>query len=154
MRPFPARLFSTRLTQFYRPVFQHSTALSFSDDPLQADQIIGWTAGGTGPSLHIGFRDNPALKSRLASVLQEGYMTSRYLMALARTHGHGYMHIVDGRSMAAFGRCPDPDDIFATVLVQDGTMVSGSLEPMPTHRLLTVSGLFRLPAEFNAHLFK
>lgn len=39
-------------------------------------------------------------------------------------------------------------------MINDGKMVLGMLEQMPTHRLLTNNGLFKLPADFEEAFFK
>lgn len=94
------------------------------------------------------------MKQRINEIIQLHAYDSPYFKALAHTWHSGWMHIADGRTLAAFGRCPEPDDILATVLLEDGRMVPGSIQEMPTHRLLTVNGLFQLPADLDKIHFR
>jgi len=41
----------------------------------------------------------------------------------------------------------------AMILVRAGSIVPGSIQKMPTHRLLTVNGLFRLPTDLENDFF-
>lgn len=41
-------------------------------------------------------------------------------------------------------RVNDPEDIIGTVLVMKGVVIEGTLEMMPTHRLISSAGLFQL----------
>lgn len=150
------RRFSTLIKGFNRPLYLHENVLSFSKDTKDAKSIIGWTKATsiTKETLHIGFKDNPEMKQRINQIIKEHAYTSPYFMALAQNWNSGWMHIADGRSLAAFGRCPEPDDILATVLLEDGRMVPASIQEMPTHRLLTVNGLFQLPADLDKLFFK
>ena len=114
------------------------------------------------------FKENAGMKRTLFKTIRDGLGSSGWAKDMAATYGSGWMHIPDGRTLAPFGRyhletlseanrcfrCPDPEDIFATVMLCDGKMVLDRLEQMPTHRLLTINGLFKLPADFDAAFFK
>lgn len=58
----------------------------------------------------------------------------------------GTSHIADERNPADANRVPDPSDIIASVLVQDGQVVTTSYSPSGTHRIVTMDGMMRLPA--------
>ena len=62
--------------------------------------------------------------------------------------------ILDLRVPEQWGRVADPEDIFGTVLVQDGKMVKESFEPMFTHRLYTSNGMFKLDPYLLQELLK
>ncbi|PPQ89226.1 hypothetical protein CVT25_001305 [Psilocybe cyanescens] len=66
--------------------------------------------------------------------------------------GSGWMHIGDQRNIPALGRVGDPDDILATVLVQDGQIVPGTYQPMPSYRICTVDGVLQLTPGLASHL--
>lgn len=153
---FGCRQFSTIIKGFNRPLYLHDNTLLFSKDVKDTGSIIGWTKSKDLPmdSLHIGFRDNPEMKKQIFEIIRRHAYRSPYLISMAETWQSGWMHIADGRSLAAFGRCPEPDDILATVLVQDGLMIPDSIQEIPTHRLLTVNGLFQLPADLDMLLFE
>ncbi len=130
----------------------HGKTVSLSEDPSNEYMVVGWASNSDPESLHVNFKENYRMKGMIRKVLLENYRTSKYLASLASTYGEGWMHIADGRAMSIFSRTPEPDDILGTILVRDGIIVDGSLQIMPTHRLLTVNGIFQLPTEFQSLL--
>jgi hypothetical protein len=56
----------------------------------------------------------------------------------------GWMHIHDTRNIPALGRIGDPDDILATVLVQDSKIIPETYQPMPAYRFCTADGVIQL----------
>lgn len=148
-RLFSSSLAPTKLTSFYRPLFLHGNILSLSSDLKDENQIVGWTKNTESDRLHIDFTDNPAMKKQIFRKIRQNLTKSSYLNSMAANYQDGWMHIADGRAMSIFSRCPEPDDIIATVLVRDGKMLPETLESMPTHRLLTINGLFQLPADID-----
>ncbi|PFH53424.1 hypothetical protein AMATHDRAFT_1090 [Amanita thiersii Skay4041] len=48
------------------------------------------------------------------------------------------------RNIPPLGRIGDPDDIIATVLVDDGKILADTYQPMPAYRLCTGDGLTKL----------
>lgn len=150
------RAFSTSklIKEFSRPLYLHGATLSLSESSEKKDLYVGEVLTKDPASFHIGFKENPDMVYRLFTILKEHHTKSDYLRSLASAWPDGWMHIADGRAMSVFGRCPEPDDIFAMVLVRDGKMVNGSIQRMPTHRLLTVNGIFRLPAELDRLLLQ
>lgn len=54
-------------------------------------------------------------------------------------------HIADERNPADANRVPDPDDIIASVLVQNDEVVPSSYSPSGTHRVVSMDGMMRLP---------
>ncbi|KAI8893932.1 hypothetical protein BC833DRAFT_506106, partial [Globomyces pollinis-pini] len=63
---------------------------------------------------------------------------------LAEFQKIGYLNINDKRVMAPWGRINDPEDIFGTVLLDNGRIVENTFEPMSTHRIVSRNGLFQL----------
>ena len=58
----------------------------------------------------------------------------------------GYVHVYDQRAVPAYGRIPEPQDIFGSLLVdRQGKVVEGSWERNAAYRVLTgMGGLTRL----------
>jgi len=54
--------------------------------------------------------------------------------------GSGWLHIQDQRNIPALGRIGDPDDIIASVRVEDGRTLPETYQPMPSYRLCTTDG--------------
>ncbi|EGO01065.1 hypothetical protein SERLA73DRAFT_50596, partial [Serpula lacrymans var. lacrymans S7.3] len=52
----------------------------------------------------------------------------------------GWMHIHDERNVPALGRVGDPDDILASLLVEDSKIQPEMYQAMPSYRLCTVDG--------------
>lgn len=140
------------ITGFYKPLYLHSSHLSFSPNASSKAHIIGQVQNQE--QLHVGFQDNPEMKQKIITLLESTYTNCNYLTGLARTQPDGWMPITDGRMPWLFSRTPEPDDIFGMVLVQNHKIVPGTFQPMPTHRLLTINGLFQLPAEVAQKFFK
>ncbi len=51
-------------------------------------------------------------------------------------------------------RIADPQDILGSVLVKNGIIVPNSFVAMPTHRIVTRDGLFKLNAFFHQKLLE
>ncbi|KAG6826402.1 hypothetical protein H0H92_015967 [Tricholoma furcatifolium] len=64
----------------------------------------------------------------------------------------GWMHIHDDRNIPPLGRIGDPDDIIASVLVQDSKILPETYQPMPSYRLCTSDGLLTLTPGLARHL--
>ncbi|RKP27733.1 hypothetical protein SYNPS1DRAFT_10650, partial [Syncephalis pseudoplumigaleata] len=60
----------------------------------------------------------------------------------------------DERNPAPWGRIPDPEDIFGSVQLKEGAIVPRSFQPMPTHRMVSSNGLFRLSDTLHAALLE
>lgn len=154
------RLFSTAKFKFpnantfiyVHPGLNGKYALSLSDKPKNDIAIVGWSSHESPLAMFKDFEQNEKLKATIHSIMKRTFLEIGWLKEQASMHKEGWMHIPDGRTLTPFGRCPDPEDIFATVLVRDGQLVPGKIEMMPTHRLLTINGLFRLPGEFDSLL--
>lgn len=68
----------------------------------------------------------------------------------------GYIHINDERNLPDENRVADADDILAMALVQEGKLVPGSWEAMPTYRLFSpgFGGLITLNEELHGFLLE
>ncbi|KAF9494328.1 hypothetical protein BDN71DRAFT_1393446 [Pleurotus eryngii] len=120
-----------------------STELSNPDSKA----VMGWVpAGIEGQVGLIGFQENAVFKEILHEAvrkgLQEGVDDIQINGAL-QTHS-GWMHVHDDRNIPALGRIGDPDDIIASVLVEDGKILAETYQPMPAYRLCTADGITRL----------
>ena len=54
------------------------------------------------------------------------------------------LHTKDQRNVPSLGRIPDPDDILASIRVEDGQMLIDTYQPMPSYRLCTSDGILQL----------
>ena len=54
------------------------------------------------------------------------------------------LHTKDQRNVPSLGRIPDPDDILASIRVEDGQMLIDTYQPMPSYRLCTGDGILQL----------
>ncbi|KAG9054008.1 hypothetical protein FS842_006487 [Serendipita sp. 407] len=62
------------------------------------------------------------------------------IQAEATQRGSGWLHIHDERNVPALGRIGDPDDIVASVMVENGKILSETYQRMPSYRLFTADG--------------
>ncbi|KAK2460788.1 hypothetical protein APHAL10511_007258 [Amanita phalloides] len=104
--------------------------------------------GRGGPERLQGKRDSCAAKFRqvLHRAVQDGLregvdeiQTNRAIQLQ-----NGWMHIQDERNLPAFGRVGDPDDILASVLVENGKILPDTYQAMPAYRLCTSDGVTNL----------
>jgi hypothetical protein len=115
---------------------------------LIPESIIGWTNSTTPESVHLDFREQSAFLKFLHNTIAtyvDNYERCQYLRTKAKLFKSGWMHIEDERALIPLGRTPDPDDIIGYCLVRDGKIIPGSYQAMPTHRLFSHLGEFRLP---------
>lgn len=81
----------------------------------------------------------------MADWQKEGYVVlimklrDKWLMDISR-----WLHIGDERNPPAWGRINFPEDIIGSVQLKDGHIQEGTYQPMPTHRIITNDGIFRL----------
>jgi len=61
-----------------------------------------------------------------------------------RKGGCIFTTILDERNIPPLGRVGDPDDIIASVRVQDGKFLTGTYQPMPAYRICTSDGVLKL----------
>ena len=91
-----------------------------------------------------GFKENKDFVEYLNNFLRLNIYKSPNHQAMAAYLKTRHLNINDCRIPEQWGRVCDPEDIFGTVLVQDGKMVPGTFEPMFTHRLHSSNGVFKL----------
>ncbi|KAF9233905.1 hypothetical protein BU15DRAFT_90179 [Melanogaster broomeanus] len=151
----------SRQDLFYHPVSlprpsdpRQSTpmyALSFLPTPPpsgQSQTIIGWlpaVAEGANQDVDAGLNDfvenprfRPLLHEAIQQALREG--ADEVWINGALQLQQGWMHIHDNRNIPALGRIGDPDDIVASVLVQDSKILPDTYQAMPSYRLCTSDG--------------
>ncbi|KAJ9063956.1 hypothetical protein DSO57_1035519 [Entomophthora muscae] len=102
------------------------------------------------------FSGNSSFMKQVQEFLKKSVAISdRNLIALAQYQKQGWLHIGDNRNPPPFGRIPDPEDIFGSILAVDGLMLQDTYQPMPAHRPLTSqNGLFQLPEGLRELLLK
>jgi hypothetical protein len=65
--------------------------------------------------------------------------------------GNGWIYIIDQRTPTPGGPVP-PEDILGAIEVKNGTIVEGSYQASPNHRILSQRGFFRLDPELHQRL--
>ncbi|GLB39867.1 hypothetical protein LshimejAT787_0703770 [Lyophyllum shimeji] len=149
---------------------QPAFALSFLESPpphADSSTIIGWLpATGTSGSpegQEAGLKDfveNPKFRDILHKAVQEGLRKGVDDIQIngATQLQEGWMHIHDDRNIPPLGRIGDPDDIIASVRVQDGKIMPETYQAMPAYRICTADGLTQLTPglaqELQKHLLK
>ncbi|KAF7319480.1 hypothetical protein HMN09_00286800 [Mycena chlorophos] len=140
----PPTPFSSRIPAF---------ALSFLEKPPSAassSTIIGWLPAASfedGQEAGLNdFKENAGFRAILHSAIQDGLreQVDDIQMNGATQLGNGWMHIHDERNLPPLGRIGDPDDIIATVLVEDGKIQPETYQAMPAYRICTSDGPTRL----------
>ncbi|KAF9467162.1 hypothetical protein BDZ94DRAFT_1249729 [Collybia nuda] len=130
-----------------------SFAVSFlSSPPSTSDSrtIIGWLPAQSrrsdeGAGLN-DFKENSKFRDLLhkavLDTLRDGSDEIQVNGALQLQQG--WMHIHDERNVPALHRIGDPDDILASVLVQDSKIDPDTYAPMPSYRFCTADGITQL----------
>ncbi|KAL1670290.1 hypothetical protein GGF50DRAFT_42901 [Schizophyllum commune] len=125
--------------------------------------VIGWlpaVAGAEGDAGLNDFRENPHFRNLLHRAIREGLEqdVDEVQRNGALQLQAGWMHIhgtsiplhadqqfsLDERNIPALGRIGDPDDIIASVLVEDGRILPETYQPMPAYRVVTADGVVQL----------
>lgn len=112
--------------------------------------VMGWLlAASTRDDQEAGIQDfleNNEFLNVVHEVLRSVIAQNRdeRLESEAIQLGSGWMHINDDRNLPEVGRISRPDDIIASVRVEDGKMLPETYNPMPTYRICTTDGLTTL----------
>ncbi|RDB23363.1 hypothetical protein Hypma_009472 [Hypsizygus marmoreus] len=131
---------------------QPAYALSFLPSPPpspDSSTVIGWLPAAASEAQEAGLNDfveNPKFREILHQAIQDGLRDAVDEIQIngALQLQQGWMHIHDDRNIPPLGRIGDPDDILATVLVQDSQIIVETYQPMPAYRLCTSDGLTQL----------
>ncbi|KAJ6463888.1 hypothetical protein C8R45DRAFT_1024510 [Mycena sanguinolenta] len=124
-------------------------ALSFLESaPLSSTSsaVLGWLPAATTSNDHEAglndFKENPEFRVLLHQVIQDGLRekVDEIQISGGIQLGNGWMHIHDERNVPALGRIGDPDDIIASVLVEDGEIRAETYQAMPAYRICTSDG--------------
>ncbi|KAG6380161.1 hypothetical protein JVT61DRAFT_8250 [Boletus reticuloceps] len=126
-------------------------ALSFLPSPPPSSHsatILGWLPAVTEAAtedVDAGLNDfvensrfRPLLHEAVQQALREGVDDVWTNSAIQIQQG--WMHIHDYRNVPALGRIGDPDDIIASVLVQDSKILPDTYQAMPSYRFCTADG--------------
>jgi hypothetical protein len=97
------------------------------------------------------FQENPAFVRHLQGLISTRIHEVEGIRRAAQKQGEGHVYLIDARTPQPDGQVP-PADIIGAVKVQAGTLVAGSYQPNPNHRLLTKDGFFTLPTELETVL--
>ncbi|KAI0634286.1 hypothetical protein C8Q77DRAFT_1055182 [Trametes polyzona] len=137
------------------PVF----AVSFLPDPppsVLSCAVVGWLpASGSGEGAGLNdFVENErfreVLHGAIQSALRDGVDEVQKNGAIQTREG--WMHIHDNRNIPALGRIGDPDDIIASVRVENGEILAETYQAMPSYRLCTSDGVLQLTEGLAARL--
>ncbi|KAI0672292.1 hypothetical protein C8Q78DRAFT_740552 [Trametes maxima] len=129
------------------PVFAISF-LSEAPPSVLSSAVVGWLpASGQGEEAGLNdFVENErfraVLHDAIQSALRDGLDEVQKNGAIQT--GEGWMHIHDDRNVPALGRIGDPDDIIASVRVEEGKILAETYQPMPAYRLCTSDGVLQL----------
>jgi hypothetical protein len=112
---------------------------------LAVDAIVGFVdaAGISDRCEPTNLQENRAFLRLLSRVIWEEVGNDPAVCLDADVQGDGHVYLPDGRAPDPGGRVA-AHDIVGSVTVANGSVVSGSFEHNPRHRLLTADGFFRL----------
>lgn len=74
------------------------------------------------------FESSSSIEQTIHQVIKTNYLKSPTLIAQAEHLKNGWLHIPDERVFSPYGRVPDPEDIFGSVLVEDSKLVPDSYQ--------------------------
>ncbi|KAG1873372.1 hypothetical protein C8R48DRAFT_594192, partial [Suillus tomentosus] len=83
-----------------------------------------------------------AIQTGLQENVDDIWINAALQLQQGWTHIHGITknNVADSRNLPALGRIGDPDDIIASVLVQDSEVLPDTYQSMPSYRLYTSDG--------------
>ncbi|PCH37399.1 hypothetical protein WOLCODRAFT_84520 [Wolfiporia cocos MD-104 SS10] len=138
-------------------------ALSFLSKPpanVQSATVIGWLpASADGSSDEAGLNDfvenarfREVLHEAIQSALKDGVDEIQKNGAIQTLQGWMHIHgklssgssTPHNRNIPALGRIGDPDDIIASVRVEEGMIMPETYQPMPSYRFCTSDGVIQL----------
>ncbi|KAI8621266.1 hypothetical protein BC830DRAFT_1058344 [Chytriomyces sp. MP71] len=134
----------------WTPTQQGSLALSFSPLPqahaATTPRIVGWIKESSGqpqptPTNFVG---NPQFEDAMHQLLKDAIHEDEGWKSMAFNQKQGYLNINDQRVWTPYARVADPEDLLGAVLLKDGSIVPGSYQKTPTHRLVSSNGLVQL----------
>ncbi|KAH9968146.1 hypothetical protein BC827DRAFT_1170565 [Russula dissimulans] len=132
-----------------RPTFAVSL-LAHPPPSAESSTILGWlpaeTPGGDHDAGLNDFVPNPRFLPLLHEAISEGLAEAvdDIQVAGALQLGSGWMHIHDERNIPPLNRIGDPDDILASVRVEDGKIIPETYQAMPSYRVCTAHGVTHL----------
>ncbi|OJA12255.1 hypothetical protein AZE42_04073 [Rhizopogon vesiculosus] len=125
-------------------------AISFLNQPPpnpDSCSVIGWLPAETPGQGDVeaglnDFIENPRFRAIMHEAIQKGLQdqVDDIWINGALQLQQGWMHIHDNRNVPALGRIGDPDDIIASVLVQDSKILPETYQPMLSYRVCTSDG--------------
>ncbi|KAI8827124.1 uncharacterized protein EV422DRAFT_563201 [Fimicolochytrium jonesii] len=135
-------------------------AVSFFEEDVNDERVIGWVLAGAGEEGGVpvlrpgGWEGRRGFEDVLHEVLKAHVGEDQGIQGLAAHQKLGYLNINDERSPAPFGRVSDPEDILGAVRLDNGSIIPGSYERFPTHRLVTFNGMFLLSTYLHQKLLE
>ncbi|KAJ3746560.1 hypothetical protein DFH05DRAFT_1393982 [Lentinula detonsa] len=142
------------------PVYALSFLPTAPPNP-ESSTVIGWLPASTNNEVEQeaglnDFKENPKFRQLLHDAVKDGlqFDVDDIQRNGALQIRQGWMHIHDDRNIPALGRIGDPDDILASVLVEDGKILANTYQPMPAYRICTSDGITQLTEGLSGHLQK
>jgi hypothetical protein len=121
-------------------MLKYPRTLFYSNGNVYLTKTLKGLIGAYGSTLE----PNGQLHPLIHQVISKNIGFDESFRAMALYQKSGFLNINDSRVFTPFGRVADPEDILGTIALDDGVMIPGTYEPMPTHRLYTSNGLFQL----------
>ncbi|KAJ3223346.1 hypothetical protein HK099_001268 [Clydaea vesicula] len=144
-------------------------AVSVIKSPVLKNQLLGY-APKINEIDHKTFVENKSFRKIINDTISKNIHNDVVLQGWAYQQKNGYLNIQDERCYVPWGRVPDPEDIFGTVLLSQGkigkcwllfryinfnnALVEGSFEQMPTHRMVSANGMFKLSEYLESRLIE
>ncbi|KAJ3387218.1 hypothetical protein HDU92_002044 [Lobulomyces angularis] len=128
-------------------------AVSVIKSPVLKNQLLGY-APKINEIDHKTFVENKSFRKIINDTISKNIHNDVVLQGWAYQQKNGYLNIQDERCYVPWGRVPDPEDIFGTVLLSQGKIVEGSFEQMPTHRMVSANGMFKLSEYLESRLIE
>lgn len=112
--------------------------------------VLGWLPAGAGTNEDSegsglnDFVENASFIPLLHEAVRQGLLHDDIWKNVAIQTQSGWMHIFDQRNPPPLGRIPSPDDIIASVRVEDNLILLETYQAMPSYRVCTTDGVCQL----------
>ncbi|KAJ1652436.1 hypothetical protein IWQ61_007224 [Dispira simplex] len=155
---------TTQLTSPVTALLSFHSPQDLNQDEPDKRSTIGWTTrldvdalqrNHTATLAPGSFIPNGSFMDWVHSLLKDSaHLVDPILSSMAKSVSQGWLHIADERHPPPYGRIPRPEDIIGSVQVEDGHIVPHSYQPMPSHRMVSPKGLFRLSPDLHAYMIQ
>lgn len=112
--------------------------------------IVGYLLDNDKPVTHSNIRYNPEFVDIFHKIIVLTALRSQEVMADAGIQQVGFVYITDQRNPSR--DADKPEDIVGSFEVKDGNMVPLSYQPNPSYQIISDSGMFKIPGDFDQYL--